>query len=459
MPTSVGWCSRGGMMKTLLAVVAAALVAALLLGFITGAQPEGPRIAMRTNAAGPEWYAALPADPAAATKAYLDRVPDEVRSRGNEYMNGRYVTLAGRLATLVVAVALIMFAGAAARMRALARRAVRHPWMQDALFAVFLLSVLFVLNLPVETYAGYVRVRQAGFSQRGYLDWLSDEVLSWAVITAFFVVGIVLIMALIRRRPRSWAGWATLVYLVLSSVYILISPQYIEPLFNKITPLADGAEKRAILSLARANGVPANDVYVADASRQSNLLNAHVSGFAGTAQIVLDDNTIAKTPKPEFELVMAHELGHYVLAHTAKFIVFDTLVAGLGFVFVGWLAQGLVARYGGRWQVDSLGDTAAMPLFWGVWLLWGFLSLPIANSITREQEAEADIFGINASQQPLGLAEFMIRDSDAAKLEPSPLEEAFFYSHPSVRNRIGMAMRWRAEHLPETTPQPVIREP
>jgi STE24 endopeptidase len=436
-------------MKRLLAVIAAALVAALFWGSIAGVQPEGHRIAMRATAIGRDWYAALPADAAAATRVYLDRVPAEVRARGDAYMDGRYVALAGRLATLLVGVALIMTKGAAIYMRSLARRASRHPWLQDALFAVFLLTVLFVLNLPVETYARYVRPRQAGFSQRGYVDWLGDEVLSWAVVSAFFVVGIVLIMTLIRRRPRSWASWATLVYLVLSTLYILISPQYIEPLFNKITPLADGPEKRAILSLARANGVPADDVYVADASRQSDLLNAHVSGFAGSAQIVLDDNTIAATPKPEFEMVMAHELGHYVLAHVAKSIVFDTLVAGVGFLFVGWFAQRLIARYGRRWQVESLGDTAAIPLFWGTWLLWGFLSLPISNSITRQQEAEADIFGINASQQPLGLAEFMIRDSDAAKLAPSPLEEALFYDHPSARSRIDMAMRWRAEHLQE----------
>ena len=438
-------------MKTLLAVIAAALVAALLWGLIAGSRPAGQRIATRTTAVGPEWYATLPADPGVATKVYLDRVPAEVRARGDAYMDGRYVALAGRLVTLLVAVTLIMATGAAISMRSLACRASRSPWLQDALFAVLLLTALFVLDLPVETFAGYVRPRLAGFSQRSYADWLSDELLSWAVISVFFVVGIALIMALIRRRPRAWAGWATLVYLVLSSLFILISPQYIEPLFNKITPLADGPEKRAILSLARANGVPAHDVYVADASRQSNLLNAHVSGFAGSARIVLDDNTIAATPKPEFEMVMAHELGHYVLAHVVKSIVFNTLIAGLGFLFVGWFAQQLIVRHGRRWQVESLGDTTAIPLFWGAWLLWGFLSLPISNTITREQETEADIFGINASQQPFGLAEFMIRDSDAAKLEPSPLEEALFYDHPSARTRIAMSMQWRAEHLPAAT--------
>src|SRR5664279_4360726 len=134
MAMSAGPYPRGGKMKTLLAMVAAALVAALLWGSITGAQPEAQRIATRTTAAEPDWYAALPADPAAATKAYLDRVPAEVRARGDEYMDGRYVALAGRLATLVVAVALIMFTGAAAPVNMMSRRAVRRAWLQDALF-------------------------------------------------------------------------------------------------------------------------------------------------------------------------------------------------------------------------------------------------------------------------------------------------------------------------------------
>ena len=436
-------------MKTFFVVVVAAALVAAVWGGGVSMQPVPSRVQERAVEVGPDWYAALARDPAAATVAYLQRVPDEARARGDAFGATRYIILPTRIAVLVASIALIMFSGAAARMRAIARRALPHVWLQDALFALQLFVVLFLLNLPIETYAGFIRFRLAGFSQRTYPDWVYEAALGWAVITGFYIVGVVVIMALIRRRPRSWPAWATAVYFVLSGVYVLISPQYIEPLFNRITPLADGAAKRAILSLARANGVPADDVFVRDASRQSVLLNAHVSGIAGTAQIILDDNTIANTPQPEFKFVMAHEIGHYVLAHIPKEIVFDALIMGLGFIFIAWGSQRLIARFGHRWQVAGLGDIGALPVFWGLLLLWGFISLPLNNSISREQEAEADIFGINASQQPFGLAEFMIRDADAGQLDPSPIEEWLFYNHPSARNRIFAAMRWRAEHLPE----------
>jgi len=35
------------------------------------------------------------------------------------------------------------------------------------------------------------------------------------------------------------------------------------------------------------------------------------------------------------------------------------------------------------------------------------------------------------------------------KLDPGPIEEILFFDHPSGRNRILMAMRWKAEHVAE----------
>jgi STE24 endopeptidase len=436
-------------MKALVTLIVLAVLGALLWGVVTGNEPVGVRVEPHGIAVDNSWYAALPTDPAAATQVFLQRISPETRARGDAMGATRYIILPARVAMLVGSIALILFSGAAVAMRRIAQRVTSKSPIQDALFAVQLLVALFLLNLPVETYAGYVRFRHAGFSDATYLQWLSNMTIGWATLTIFYVVGVVGIMALIRRYPRTWTAWATAIYVVLSASYVFLTPQFIEPMFNQIEPLHESPVKQAILSLARANGVPASEVYVRDASRQSVLLDAHVSGWGNTAQIVLDDNTIENTSEAEVRMVMAHEIGHYVLAHVPKGIVFDALVMGFGIVLAGWSATHLVARFGRRWQISGLGDIAALPVLWGLFVLWGFIALPLSNSITRQQEIEADLFGLNASREPLALAEFMIRDSDTWQVDPSPLEEWAFYHHPSARHRIFAAMRWRAEQAPE----------
>ena len=172
-----------------------------------------------------------------------------------------------------------------------------------------------------------------------------------------------------------------------------------------------------------------------------------MTGIGATARITLDDNTIASTPRREVEFVMAHEIGHYVLRHIGKSIVFSGLAMGIGFLLIAWGLRRLIGWKGPSWGLADAGDVAAVPLLWLLFSLWGYLSLPIDNSISREQEAEADLFGLNASREPFGLAEFMLRDADVQPLAPSALVEWALCSHPSGAHRIAMAMRWRAEHL------------
>ena len=44
-----------------------------------------------------------------------------------------------------------------------------------------------------------------------------------------------------------------------------------------------------------------------------------------------------------------------------------------------------------------------------------------------------------------------IRLSEYRKLEPTPLEEALFFDHPSGATRIRMAMQWKKDHVPGAT--------
>src|SRR5262249_21275434 len=146
-------------------------------------------------------------------------------------------------------------------------------------------------------------------------DWLVDDVIGWATLTIFYVVGVAAFMGLLRVNRKTWVIWASAIYLSLASVYVVVTPIWIEPLTNHYVPLPDSALKQDILAMARANDVPVNNVYTANASRQSRLLNAHVSGVLGTARVSIDDTTLDGQYQPGVLAVVGHELGHYVMGH------------------------------------------------------------------------------------------------------------------------------------------------
>ena len=404
---------------TLWCVIVAAFAAALAWGWSFDSRSVPPRPKDLTQAVDANWYERLPDAPAEATKRYLDRVPPEMRAKGEAYSDSRLIAFALRVLTLIVATVFICATGFAAAMRRFAMRIVSRSIAVDAVVAVQYFAALYALSLPVEVYARFLRPHWFGFSTQPFGSWLLDDLVSWAALTAFYVVGVLVIFRFLRRYPRSWAAGAALAYFVLRVLYTLLMPDVIEPLTNKFSPLQDGPQKQAIESLARANGIAHPNVVVSDASKQSRLLNAHVSGVGATTRITVDDTTLGGTSVPVLRAVIAHEIGHFVLAHTATSIVTGTILAALGFMFVAFGMAAVVRRFGSRLKMEGAGDIAMLPILWGLFMLWGFLSLPAATAISRISEHQADLFALNASQAPHGLAEFMIHDADTARQQRS----------------------------------------
>jgi STE24 endopeptidase len=102
-------------------------------------------------------------------------------------------------------------------------------------------------------------------------------------------------------------------------------------------------------------------------------------------------------------------------------------------------------------------DVAVLPLAMIVFSLYLFLMTPVTNTITRSMEYEADMYGLNASQQPDGEANIDLMLGEYRKMDPGPVEEFIFFDHPSGRTRITAAMRWKAEHLLSASPEEVAR--
>jgi STE24 endopeptidase len=260
-------------------------------------------------------------------------------------------------------------------------------------------------------------------------------------------IAVVALFAIVRKLSKTWWIWGALVAMVLSIFAVAISPVYLQPIFNKIKRLDDPKITVPILKMAHANGIPTNDVYEIDASRQTTRMSANVSGFGNTMRITLNDNLLKRGSPEEIQSVMGHEMGHYVMNHIPKFLFFLAVLAVLSFAYLYWGLDWTLKRWGDQWGIHEVSDPAILPL---VTLLIGilfFLLTPVMNSATRIQEKEADMFGLNAARQPDGFAQAAIHLSEYRKMRPGPLEEFVFFDHPSGYNRIHSAMQWKAENL------------
>lgn len=199
--------------------------------------------------------------------------------------------------------------------------------------------------------------------------------------------------------------------------------------------------------MARANGIPAKNVYQIDASKQTTRMSANVSGFGRTMRITMNDNLLRRGSPEEIQFVMGHEMGHYVLNHVYMLIMFLSILIVIGFSFLYWTLNASLKRWGEKWQIRSVGDPAIVPLVVVLASVFFLALTPVTNTFIRTQERAADIFGLNASRQPDGFAQGAIHLGEYRKMNPGPVEEFIFFDHPSGRNRIYDAMRWKAENL------------
>ncbi len=434
------------MARTARFTCAAALLLITVFACGQSGSPVAPVAATPTNSA----LAAPAFDVNAAVEAYLAKMPPAQRARSNSYFEGGYWLLLWDLLATVVVMWLLLRFRWSARIRNLTERITRFKALQTVLYWTQFIAVVSVLIFPLTVYEGYFREHKYGLLNQTFGPWMRDQAVGFGVSLVLGAILIVPLFALVRRLGANWWIWGATLIIVFFAFVSLIAPVYISPLFNDYKKLENPEIKDPILSMARANGIPATDVYEFDASRQSNRVSANVSGFANTLRISLNDNLLKRCTLPEIETTMGHEMGHYVLNHAYKGMVMIGVLIVIGFAFLNWGINFSLARWGAKWDIGGITDVAVLPLATIIFSLYLFLLTPVTNTISRSMEFEADMYGLNAGRQPDGEANVDLMLGEYRKLDPSPIEEFIFFDHPSGRTRITAAMRWKAEH-PETT--------
>ncbi|WP_084517155.1 M48 family metallopeptidase [Microtetraspora niveoalba] len=315
----------------------------------------------------------------------------------------------------------------------------RGPWWLRAAAGVLgVYVVTLVLRWPLGMWMESL-LRDYGLSTQTWGSWTADRLKNFALQIVLSGVAVLVIVALARKWPRTWWIPASLGAFALTVVVSFAYPVVVEPMFNTFTPLPAGQLRTDLLAMADRDGVPVEDVLVADASRRTTALNAYVSGFGATRRIVVYD-TLVRQPAKEVELVVSHELGH------AKNddVLYGTLVGALGaaagtcLLFVAF--QALRRRAG----VPSAGDPRAVALLVGLISLGSVLSGPAQNVVSRQIEARADVHALDLTRDP---ATFVTMQKSLAlrnisDLSPNPFEYIMYASHPSTAERIAMARSW-----------------
>ncbi len=316
-----------------------------------------------------------------------------------------------------------------------------NEWLVVLLFVIVFGGILFIINLPLSFYQGYILPHRYELSNQKMTGWIKDEIKGVIVggVIGLFVLEI--IYAILRAYPTTWWLWAAGILLVFNVILANIAPTVIMPIFNKFVPLGDEHAELAerLLKLAKRSGTYVKGVFKFDMSKRTKQANAGLTGLGNTRRIILGDTLLTEFTTDEIETVMAHELGHQVNKDIPLGILFGSFTTLVGLY---------LASVGLNWGVEYFtfngpADIAAFPLFVLVLGLYGLLTMPLENGFSRWRERRADVYALTLTHNGAAYASALKRlaNQNLADADPEAWVEWLLYSHPALGKRISMAER------------------
>lgn len=384
-------------------------------------------------------------NPQAATQAYVDSLGADALALARDYTSGNHWLILWGLVVSAVVTWVIVRSGILDRLSQ--RLEKRSKAVRGFCVAAVYLLISALLTLPWVVYTDWWRETQYDRTSQPLGDFLAQgaiELVLTAVIGGLFLLGL---YALIRWAGRNWWIWSGAMVAGAMAFFLLFAPALIQPLFNDYQPIPEGEVRDAVLALAADAGVPEARVFMYDGSRQSNNFTANVSGVGSTARIAISDVAMGEASLDEVRAVTGHEIGHYVLGHTWRAVAVYGLIA----IVLFWLTAKSYPFFARRFGSDAeIGDMRGLPVFAFVTGLFLTLMQPAINGVVRAGEREADIYSLETVGLPDALAGALIKTAEYRYPCASALEEALFYTHPTVEDRIRDAMEWKSANLAVT---------
>jgi STE24 endopeptidase len=304
-------------------------------------------------------------------------------------------------------------------------------------------SVLFVLafgligsfiDMPFAAARAFWLEERFGFNRLTLRKFLVDHAKTSGLELAISTPLLFGMFWLRGAAPNTWWLFAYVAFIAIAIAMAVIYPTLIAPLFNKFTPLEEGAMKRRMEALLARCGFESKGLYVMDASTRSTHGNAYFSGFGKAKRIVFFDTLLEKHSPDEIESILAHELGHFKFGHVRQMLLQGAAIAFVGFAVLWW-----------AFGSDVFAGWFGLPNDPGVVLVALLLARePISHVLTpllawrsRRAEFEADAFARDlVGKEPMISALTRLTRDNLSTLTPDPLYATFYFSHPPVPVRV-----------------------
>jgi STE24 endopeptidase len=307
---------------------------------------------------------------------------------------------------------------------------------------LFFIGIAFsMLALPFAWYAQFKLEERFGFNTATIKTWVLDRVKGFLLGLLLGYPLLALVLKIIEWTGANWWLWAAGIVVAFQLLLMLIAPAVIMPLFNKFTPLPEGALRQRLFALAQRAGFPTRSIEVMDGSKRSRHSNAFFTGFGRFRKIVLFDTLIAQLSEPELESVLAHEIGHYKKRHVLKLLGFSIAAVFAAFAAIAWLArqEWFYRAFGFEYHpgFGVVNIALAMLLFGLLAETISFSLSPFFHAWSRRFEYQADAFARATMGEAQSLIQALrkLNERNLSNLMPHPLYSGFYYSHPTLLER------------------------
>ncbi len=309
-------------------------------------------------------------------------------------------------------------------------------------FALFLIVLLHIVELPFSFYQGFLLEHRYGLSNETLGQWTRDQLKGLVLGVVFGVAGASVVYWSIRTSPDWWWAISAAIFTQLMLGLVQLAPVLLLPLFYTFKPLDRPALVERLMNLSQRARTRIAGVYEWVLSAHTKKANAALAGMGRTRRILLSDTLLADYSDDEIEVVLAHELSHHVHHDLWRGVALQTLLLFVGF----FLAGRALAALADPLELRGVDDPAGLPLLLLVGGVSAFVFTPLVNAMSRAHERRADQYALDTTEQPDAFISAMTRLSqqNLAEDNPSRPVQWLFYSHPPIRERIDAARRWRS---------------